>query len=77
LRTNQTCAPAVAARAIWAPTALATCALDAMALVSIQANWPRNATMTNRKVYYIGPIVVIGLCGALVMVAWEKRGIKW
>lgn len=26
----------------------------------------------NRKVYYTGPVIVIGLVGALAMWAWEK-----
>lgn len=33
--------------------------------------------MANRKTLYIGPIVVIGLCVALVMLAWEKVRGRW
>lgn len=33
--------------------------------------------MTHRKVYYIGPVVVIGLAFALVMVVWEKGRGRW
>jgi hypothetical protein len=33
--------------------------------------------VTNRKTIYAGPVIVIGLVGALVMWAWEKARGRW